>query len=60
MTRHGFEPLASEWWHFDDRGWQKFELMNLPLEELMEREAPARKLAPHKIKIASRTTANRP
>ena len=34
MTRHGFEPLPSEWWHFDYRGWQRFELMDLPLTAL--------------------------
>lgn len=34
MVRHGFEPLPSEWWHFDFAGWQKFELLDLPLEEL--------------------------
>jgi D-alanyl-D-alanine dipeptidase len=34
MTRHGFDPLPTEWWHFDYRGWQKFELMDVPLEEL--------------------------
>lgn len=34
MTRHGFEPLPSEWWHYDFRGWERFELMNVPLEEL--------------------------
>jgi D-alanyl-D-alanine dipeptidase len=34
MTRHGFEPLASEWWHYDFRGWQRFELMDVPLEIL--------------------------
>ena len=38
MTRHGFEPLPSEWWHYDFRGWERFELMNVPLEEL-ERHA---------------------
>ncbi|HXH40261.1 MAG TPA: M15 family metallopeptidase [Thermoanaerobaculia bacterium] len=32
MKRHGFEPLPSEWWHFDFRGWEKFELLDLPLE----------------------------
>ena len=31
MTKHGFDPLPSEWWHFDFRGWEKFELLNLPL-----------------------------
>jgi zinc D-Ala-D-Ala dipeptidase len=34
MTRHGFEPLPSEWWHFDFAGWQKFELMDIGLDEL--------------------------
>jgi D-alanyl-D-alanine dipeptidase len=34
MTRHGFDPLPSEWWHFDFRGWDKFELLDLPLERL--------------------------
>ncbi len=22
MTRHGFDPLPTEWWHFDFRGWK--------------------------------------
>jgi len=34
MTRHGFDPLPSEWWHFDFRGWEKFELLDLPLEKM--------------------------
>lgn len=34
MVRHGFEPLSSEWWHFDYRGWKAFDLMNVPLDEL--------------------------
>lgn len=34
MVRHGFEPLPSEWWHFDFKGWERFELMNVPLEAL--------------------------
>jgi D-alanyl-D-alanine dipeptidase len=33
MTRHGFEPLPSEWWHFDFHGWEAFELLDLPLED---------------------------
>jgi zinc D-Ala-D-Ala dipeptidase len=32
MENHGFDPLPSEWWHFDFRGWEKFELLDLPLE----------------------------
>ena len=34
MTRHGFDPLPSEWWHYDFRGWKDFELMDVPLEDL--------------------------
>ena len=34
MTKHGFEPLPSEWWHYDFGGWQRFELMNVGLEAL--------------------------
>jgi zinc D-Ala-D-Ala dipeptidase len=34
MTRHGFEPLPSEWWHYDFTGWERFELMDVPLEDL--------------------------
>lgn len=34
MKSHGFDPLPSEWWHFDFRGWEKFELLDLPLEGL--------------------------
>lgn len=34
MKRHGFEPLPSEWWHFDYAGWREFELMDVPLESL--------------------------
>jgi D-alanyl-D-alanine dipeptidase len=34
MTRHGFEPLPTEWWHFDDHGWERFELMDVPIEAL--------------------------
>jgi D-alanyl-D-alanine dipeptidase len=32
MVRHGFEPLASEWWHYDFAGWRRFPLMDLPLD----------------------------
>ena len=34
MVRHGFDPLPSEWWHYDFRGWERFELMNVALEDL--------------------------
>ena len=34
MVRHGFEPLPTEWWHFDFGGWQRFELMDVALDQL--------------------------
>ena len=34
MKRHGFEPLPSEWWHFDYSGWKNFPVMDVPLEAL--------------------------
>jgi len=38
MTRHGFDPLPTEWWHFDFRGWKRFELMDIPLQNLATME----------------------
>ncbi len=38
MTRHGFIPLPSEWWHFDYRSWESFDLMDVPLEALSARQ----------------------
>jgi zinc D-Ala-D-Ala dipeptidase len=38
MVRHGFDPLPTEWWHFDFRGWKRFELMDLPLQNLATME----------------------
>ncbi|HUP59882.1 MAG TPA: M15 family metallopeptidase [Thermoanaerobaculia bacterium] len=34
MAKHGFEPLPSEWWHYDFKGWDRFELMDVPLDSL--------------------------
>ena len=30
MAREGFEPLPTEWWHFDGPGWQGYELLDVP------------------------------
>jgi len=27
MERHGFEALKTEWWHFDDVDWQKYDIV---------------------------------
>lgn len=34
MERHGFKVYSSEWWHFDYTGWQNFELLDIPFEQL--------------------------
>jgi D-alanyl-D-alanine dipeptidase len=31
MSAEGFEPLATEWWHFDAPGWRADELLDVPL-----------------------------
>lgn len=31
MAAQGFEPLATEWWHFDGPGWQEYPPLDLPL-----------------------------
>jgi D-alanyl-D-alanine dipeptidase len=30
MTRHGFQSISSEWWHYDFRGWEQFDIMDEP------------------------------
>lgn len=34
MDKHGFKVNSAEWWHFDFRGWQKYEVMDIDFEEL--------------------------
>src|SRR5205814_1334819 len=31
MAAEGFEPLPTEWWHFDGPGWERYELLDRPL-----------------------------
>ncbi|MDP1678003.1 MAG: M15 family metallopeptidase [Bacteroidota bacterium] len=31
MIRHGFQPITSEWWHYDFHGWEQFDIMDEPL-----------------------------
>lgn len=33
MVRQGFEPLPTEWWHFDGPGWQASPPLDLPLPD---------------------------
>jgi beta-N-acetylhexosaminidase/D-alanyl-D-alanine dipeptidase len=32
MVAEGFEPLPTEWWHFDGPGWERYPLSDVPLE----------------------------
>jgi len=32
MRRQGFIGLDSEWWHFDARGWERYPVLDVPLE----------------------------
>jgi len=34
MVKQGFEPLYTEWWHFDLLGWEQFDLLDLSFEQL--------------------------
>lgn len=34
MVKQGFIPLPTEWWHFDDADWQKYDLLDVPFEEV--------------------------
>jgi D-alanyl-D-alanine dipeptidase len=34
MEHHGFRVLSNEWWHFDFIGWQNYELLDVPFNEL--------------------------
>lgn len=36
MEKHGFKVYASEWWHFDFVGWEKFEVMDIDFVELIK------------------------
>jgi beta-N-acetylhexosaminidase/D-alanyl-D-alanine dipeptidase len=31
MTAEGFEPMPTEWWHFDGPGWQKYGISEIPV-----------------------------
>lgn len=34
MERYGFRVLHNEWWHFDFIGWQQYELLDIPFNQL--------------------------
>jgi D-alanyl-D-alanine dipeptidase len=34
MERYGFKVRDNEWWHFDYKGWENYELLDIPFEQL--------------------------
>ena len=34
MLANGFETLKTEWWHFDFKGWQTYDLMDIDFKKL--------------------------
>lgn len=34
MEEGGFVPLSTEWWHFDAEDWQKFVILDVPLQSI--------------------------
>ena len=32
MTRHDFQGLPTEWWHFDAQGWEQYPILDQPLK----------------------------
>ena len=34
MTTHGFALFESEWWHFDDADWKRYDALDVPFEVL--------------------------
>ncbi len=39
MKKHGFKVYPYEWWHYDFKGWKKFEIMDLSFEQLERMKA---------------------
>ncbi len=38
MEKAGFIPLSEEWWHYDDEKWMQFEIMDVPIQELLKHQ----------------------
>mgnify|MGYP000990869255 FL=1 len=34
MTNYGFVGLPTEWWHFDYRGWENYEVMDVDFKDI--------------------------
>ncbi len=38
MEKAGFIPLPEEWWHYDDEKWMQFDIMDVPFQDLVQRQ----------------------
>jgi CubicO group peptidase (beta-lactamase class C family)/D-alanyl-D-alanine dipeptidase len=38
MESEGFTVYPEEWWHFDYKDWREYPILNVPFEELVQRE----------------------
>jgi len=43
MERQGFQPLPSEWWHYDFGEWRRFALLDVPFSILDQEQPVSRK-----------------
>jgi D-alanyl-D-alanine dipeptidase len=34
MVKYGFIPFATEWWHFDYRGWEEYDIMDIEFKDI--------------------------
>ena len=34
MVKHGFSTFYNEWWHFNDKDWEKYPVLNISFQEL--------------------------
>ncbi len=38
MERAGFISLPEEWWHYDDEKWMQFDIVDVPFQDLVQRQ----------------------
>jgi D-alanyl-D-alanine dipeptidase len=36
MEKAGFISLSEEWWHYDDREWMQFDIMDAPFRDFLQ------------------------
>ncbi len=41
MTRHGFLPFPTEWWHYDDAAWTNYSILDINFSDLNAAPCPA-------------------